>query len=259
MSNNNNYATSDEFMEFMRKNWEKIKPYRFEWVYATLAGWDKVEFERLYNEYVKSTQITLGPGDDATELKGRPLEKISRYFLEKGGIVTGIREISEPQKWQVDGQGLLNKTAIYEVWGEDICRKIGFQLYMEAKNHSVAVTNDEFSVHVRRMVEHDCYCGVLISTSGYKIGRGKGIAESIHRQYWQNRFHLLLVFQSLREIAVDDKPPLAVLTKTLGYAVNNNYVNDAEIQRLYSAESCRKAASAEFQRLFGTQIEDKTS
>ncbi|MBN2267222.1 MAG: hypothetical protein JW725_02670 [Candidatus Babeliaceae bacterium] len=251
MLKNNNYATIDEFVEFVRQNWnEKFSSYGQEWSYAISSGWDDVEFERLYNEYVQSTQIELKPEDDATELKGRPLEKIAHYFLEKGGVVKSIKEISDHQKWQVDGQGPLNTTALVNCWGEEIFKKLGIQLYMEAKNHSDPVTNEEFSVHFRRMEEHDCYLGVLISTSGYKIGRGLGIAESIHRHYWRNRFHLLLVFQSISAVKTEGKAPLAVLAEALCHALNNRYVNDADVQKFYSQEACHKAARSEFERIF---------
>ena len=200
-----------------------------------------------------STQRALKKGDDPTALKGRPLEKIAQYFLAKGGVVTNIQEITEPQKWQVDGQGPLNKTAIRMCWGEDLCQQIGFQLYMEAKNHATAVTNGQFARHFQRMEDHHCNFGVLISTSGYSIARGQGIAESIHRNYWKNCFHLLLVFHSLRAVIVAEKAPLAVLQEALCFAVNNSYGNNSALQKAYAPKACHAAAKAEYERLFGAE------
>ena len=246
-----NSGTWDEFEQYVTNflAGSPYYPYASEWMPAISAGWDKVEFEKNYREYVISTQIKIGPKDNATLLKARPLEKLCHYFLKQGGIVTDIKEISEPQKWQVDGQGPLNKTAIRLCFGEKICQEVGFQLYMEAKNHSSAATNEEFSSHFRRMEEHDCYLGVFVSTSGYRMQRGKGIAQSIHRNYWGKRFHLLLTFQSMQKVALNRMAPLAVLQEALCYAVNDMYVNDKDVQRNYSQEACSQAAKTEYARL----------
>ena len=248
MSNNETVASLDEF-EAVFKLLVELQHCELEWYFAIRSGWDNVEYERLYVEYVESTQRSLNPTDDAIELKARPMERVARYFLEKGGVVRSINEISEPQRWQVDGQGPLNNTAIAICWGEEICRKCGFQLYMEAKNHSDPVTNEEFSVHFRRMEEHDCYVGVMVSTSGYRIWRGRGIAESLHRNYYRDRFHLLLVFQSLQAVVVEGKAPLAILQEVLCFVVNNSYANDPEVQDMYSLTTCHEAARSEYQRL----------
>ncbi len=249
---NKTIATVEEFKEFYNKNAQTLG-LDIEWLFAIQAGWDKEEYENLYKEYVKSTQIQLNPKDNATELKGRPLENLARYFLTNGGIVNRITEITEPGKWQIDGQGPLNNNAILLCWGDELCRQFGFQLYMEAKNHKAPMTNEEFSLHYRRMEEHDCYIGVIFSTSGYKISRGQGIAESIHRNYWRKRFHLLLAFHSLQSVIVDDKAPLKILQDALGYAVNNSYSNDSSVQKLYTKSFCHEAAYTEFRRLFNQQ------
>lgn len=255
MSTTRQFPTVEEYLSFLRNNFkEEFLPFACEWTHATLAGWADAEFEQLYRDYVQSTQIQIKPGENATELKGRPLERVARYFLEKGAVVTSIKEISEPCKWQVDGQGPLNITAVKSAWGEDISMRLGFQLYMEAKNHSEPTTSDEFSAHYRRMMEHDCRLGVFVSTSGYRIGSGLGIADSIRENYLMNRFHLLLAFSSLCEVVTEKKPPLAVLRDVLCFAANNSYANDAEVQELYSPKYCHDIAHAEFQRLFSDNI-----
>lgn len=222
-----------------------------EWDIAIGEGWDTEEYKKLYTNYVKSTQIKLKPEDDATELKGRPLEELVRYFLKKGGLTRNLDEINDPQKWQVDGQGILEKRHILRIWGEDICKRIGFQLYMEAKNHTEPMTKDEFAVHHQRMTDHLCNLGIIASTSGYKIARGKGIAEIIHLHYWRNMFHLLLTFHAFCEVLCIDRSPLEILTEALDYAVNNKYVIDGTIQEKYSSASCHRLAQSEYERLFG--------
>ena len=248
------YATYEEFikitLEFKESKPESF-PFMVEWAMAMSCGWDPAEFEQYYRDYVKSTQVKLKRGDDPTALKGRPLENVVSYFLEKGGLINGIKPISESGKWQVDGHGPINRTSILLCWGEEKLRQMGIQVYMEAKNHTKPATNDEFSEHCRRMDEHDCNVGVMISTSGYRIGRGLGIADSIYIQSVKNKFHILLVFQSLRAVYTENKAPLAVLTQALMYAVNNSYGNDGDVQRNYSEIACHEAALSEHVRLFG--------
>jgi hypothetical protein len=100
------------------------------------------------------------------------------------------------------------------------------------------------------MDEHHCNLGVMISTSGYKIGRGQGIAESVHLNSWKNKFHILLVFHSLMAVALEGRAPMAVLTESLMHTVNNSYANDAEVQEAYSQRACHVAIEAEYDRLF---------
>jgi hypothetical protein len=251
MVNNEQIATWEEFKSFVCSTLDTVKfQYKCEWLCAIKAGWDYVKFEQLYAEYVQSTQIKPIAGDNTTDIKGLPLERVARYFLVRGGVTTDIKEISEAGRWQVDGQGTLNRTALLLHWGQDFCYRIGTQLYMEAKNHSDPVTNEEFSAHFRRMVEHCCNIGIMISTAGYSIGRGLGIAQSIHNNSLQNRFHLLLTIRSLHEVAVERKAPWAVLTDALNNALNNSYVNDKDTQYLYSPSHCCDLARSEYERLF---------
>ncbi|MBN2002974.1 MAG: hypothetical protein JXA21_06425 [Anaerolineae bacterium] len=253
MLNETGLATWEEYYEVVdgiRNNYP-LCGLTLEWDIAIGEGWDSEEYRKLYVNYVESTQIKLKPQDSPTELKGRPLEMLVRYFLEKGGIVKNPEEISEPQKWQVDGQGILKKKHVLQIWGKSMCDKMGFQLYMEAKNHIESMTGNEFSVHCRRMTDHACNLGVVASTSGYRIARGTGIAETIHYHYWQNTFHLLLAFHSFCEVLRDNKSPWEILTEALDYAVNNKYVNNRVIQEKYSQDSCHELILEEYGRLFG--------
>lgn len=250
--NHKPYATLAEFREAMAEFKKGIpsEKYWIEWECAVESGWDKEEFEELYRDYVKSTQVQIRPGDDANKLKGQPLEFIGRYLLEKGGLAYQITSISDPSKWQVDGCGPVNKTAVLMCWGQEYCEMIGIQIYMEAKNHSEPLENNEFSDHYRRMQEHHCNLGVMISTSGYKIARGKGIAESVYIHSVMKSFHVLLVFQSLTAVACEEKAPLVVIQDALFYATNNMYALDKDVQNYYSPETCKKTALAEYRRLF---------
>ena len=244
------FATVREFREFASERiGEEHMPFGCEWLFALTAGWDKVEFEEIYSDYVWSTQLNLVQGDDATRLKGDPLEELARYFLERGGVVTRIRELSSPARWQVDGQGSLNITATKETWGKT-AQDLGFQLYLETKNHSDPARGDEFSEHFRRMMNHDCRTGVFVSTSGFRVGRGLGIAESIRENYLTGIVHLLLSFPLLRQVRVDRMPPLAILRDVLCFAANNSYADDKLVQQLYSAEYCQTCVEQEFEELF---------
>jgi hypothetical protein len=114
-------------------------------------------------------------------------------------------------------------------------------MYMEAKNHIDPATNEEFALHCQRMQDHGCNVGVFASTSGFKMGRGQGIAHTIHHQYLRGIIHLLLVFEAFRSVIVDCKAPLVVLQEVLTYAMNDAHANDGELQARYSAEACQQA------------------
>ena len=228
----------------------KKNNYHAEWYFAITSGWDNEEFESLYNDYVKSTQIRITPKDDATTLKGRPLEKIAWYFLKQGGVVTKIREINDHKKWQVDGQGPLRVDSMLKCFG-NYCSNFGVQLYLEAKNHKDPIENNDFGHHADRMSIHDCFFGVCISTSGYKISRGDGIAELIHFNFLKKRYHFLLSFFSIYNVLKEEMAPLSVLKNALTYAMNNQFSNDSEIQKFYSSRYNTTLAETEYKRIFG--------
>lgn len=240
--------TYEELLKFSEEIQGKCPEFRYarEWSLTIGAGWDHEKYQELYSLYIYSTQITLSPKDDATELKGRPLERVARYFLKNGGIVSKIDEISAPGKWQVDGQGPLEKSNIILLWGEKLSRRIGFQVYLECKNHNDPVTKGEFSDHYRRMEEHCCNFGVMVSTSGYRIGSGKGIAESVYINTMADKFHILLTINTLRLVISDRIPPLVLLRESLDLAVNDKYRNDKNVQTLYSQKICHETAKSEF-------------
>ena len=251
MSETDFIATLDEFKKFIENRDRSIFRFADEWFEATTWGWDPSVFEELYTIYVRSTQIVLSERDDPTKLKGAPLERLSRYFLEKGGIARGIVPINEHGRWQVDGQGTLNKSATKKFFGTRISEDCGFQLYLEAKNHSDPIEKSEFAEHCLRMADHGCNLGITVSTSGYKIGRGLGIATLPYIHFLQKRYHLLLVFGSFFRVMHERVAPFALLQDILGYAANNSYENDRTIQSFYRKEECKELAKMEFARLFG--------
>ena len=249
MSQKDHRATVDEFRRLIKILQEK-SGYEAEWYFAICAGWDAVHFDNLYVDYVRSTQVKIRKGDDVAALKGAPLERLARYFLQQGGVATNIRGISAWQRWQIDGQGLLNISAMIMCFGESISNKLGLQLYMEAKNHSEPVGIDEFSSHCHRMEEHKVTLGIFFSTSGYKITQGRGIAESIHHNYLLSIYHLLLSFYSIHSVAVRGKAPLSVLRESLSYAANDSFSKDADVQEIYTKKTCNHLAMEEHNRLF---------
>ncbi len=252
MSSDITIATWEEYNQVIDEIRSKYEPCRFteEWNVAIGSGWDQKQYMSLYADYVKSTQINLGPTDSATELKGKPLEKLVRYFLEKGGLARNIREICEHQRWQVDGQGLLLTENILFTFGEKLCEKMGFQLFVEAKNHTEPMTNEEFARHYQRMTDHECNVGVIASTSGYRIARGRGIARKIYHDYLRDIFHLLLTFHAFYEVLSDDKAPLDILREALAHTTNESYESDKELQEKCSPKSCHALAKSEYERIF---------
>ncbi len=253
MSESTFKATLDEFKAFIEHRDSSVFKFADEWFEATNWGWDSIEFENLYRIYIRSTQIVLKEGDDRTKLKGEPLEKLSRYFLEKGGVARDIVEIREHGRWQVDGQGTLNKSAIRKSWGTKISEDCGFQLYLEAKNHSDPVDKSEFAEHCLRMTDHGCNLGVIVSTSGFKIGRGLGIANLPYIHFLQNKFQFLLVLGSFKRVVHERVAPLALLQEVLSYAANNSYENDTRIQSFYREDDCKALGKKEFERIIAEE------
>ena len=235
----------DELLERLVKR----QNYPVEWSFALNSGWVDKEFERLYLDYLYSTQIELKPTDDKTKLKGVPLEKLSHYLLKEGGIVTDIREINDPGRWQVDGQGTLSTSSMLNCFGRE-CHEFGTQLYLEAKNHSDAITSDAFSQHYRRMDEHRCHLGVCLSTSGFPVGRGLGIANSVYINSVKGKFHILLSFHSIYSMVNEKKAPLTILKEAYNYTISDLYSNDKAIQEWYSSRHNNRIAREEYEKRF---------
>lgn len=239
---------TDELDEIF-KRLEKKQKFTAEWYFAINSGWDDKEFEKLYLEYLESTQIKIKPTDDKTKLKGVPLEKLSHYFLKEGGVVTDIREINDYGRWQVDAQGTLNTSSMLSCFGKNRY-EFGTQLYLEAKNHSVEMTSDSFSQHFRRMGDHSCFLGIGLSTCGFKVARGQGIANSVYINSIKGMYHILLSFHSICSMINEKKPPLLVIKEALNYTLNDLYSHDKEIQNLYSSNYNNRIAKEEYQKRF---------
>ena len=226
--------------------------YAVEWEAAILFGWDHEEFNRLYVDYVKSTQATKdeNPSVSWFELKGRPLERVATFFLKHGGVVHDLEEVNAPRRWQVDGQGLLYRQGLINCFGLKETEKFGPQLYMECKNHSSTMSNTDYAQHCLRMEEHRCNIGVIFSSSGYSIGAGGGIARSITNKTVRGVFNILFTVDVFKRVIDEDKPPLFLIREAYDFAVNEKYETDSVLQDRYSKNHCHQVASEEYRRYF---------
>lgn len=245
-------ATVKEYTEFNQrvKEHSECLKYAIEWQAAILFGWDHDEFIRLYIAYLVSTQAKREdhPGVSMLDLKGRPLERLASFFLKHGGVVLDLTEISVIREWQVDGQGLLNRTGIINCFGAAEAEKFGPQLYMESKNHVTSMSNNDYTLHCNRMNEHRCNTGVIFSSSGYRIQAGSGIARSVFNKTLQGTFNLLFTIDVFKQVIDEDKPPLLLIREVYAYAVNERFENDPELQTRYSHERCHEISEEEYRR-----------
>lgn len=144
-SNGSSEATAEEFIEYVKKFPESGGfKHKTERAFAIKSGWDDNEYSYLYRKYVRSTQKEVTVNSQTTTEKGDALEVLARYFLKNGGFVKNIRDINAIGKWQVDGQGIINKSIMVTFWGEEINNKIGFQVYLECKNHLESMKKNDF-------------------------------------------------------------------------------------------------------------------
>lgn len=251
-------ATVKEYTQFTKRVREfgECLKYAIEWQAAILFGWDHDEFVRLYIAYLESTQVKCEdhPGVSMLDLKGRPLERLATFFLKHGGVVLDLKEISVIREWQVDGQGLLNRTGIINCFGATEAQNFGPQLYMESKNHVTSISNSDYSLHCNRMNEHRCNIGVIFSSSGYSIASGSGIARSVFNKTLQGVFNILFTVDVFKKIIDEDKPPLLLIREVYAYAVNEMYSSDTELQSRYSKERCHKIAKEEYSRYCSRSI-----
>ncbi len=221
----------------------------YEATYAALSGWRFEEFDRLYGDYIASTQIDLkATGNNTTAAKGNPLEDVARYFLEKGGIATDVSAGGLPNRWTVDGIGETYPDRLDTFLGAGASKKCGAQLFMEAKNHDAVMSPEHWSQHCMRMGRHGCTFGIAFSTGGYAIGAGKGYAGDLYHDWLQHIVHILLSIIDLRRIAVDRDYPWAVL-KTAYLRLTDQAYERPDIQKLYSTSACLALAGAEHARL----------
>lgn len=251
-------ATVKEYQQFssrVSRSSECMK-YAVEWEAAILFGWDHDEFIRLYIDYVESTQATKKdkPGVSWLELKGRPLERLATFFLKYGGVVHDLKEVNAPKKWQVDGQGLIYRKGIIDCFGRSEAENFGTQLYMECKNHSSTMSNNDYATHCLRMGEHRCNIGVIFSSSGYSISGGDGIARSITNKTIQGIFNILFTVDVFKRVINEDKPPLFLIREAYDYAVNEKYENDRVLQTRYSKAYCHQIATEEYKHYFGLKV-----
>lgn len=250
MSTNISEPTAEEFIEYVN-NFQQIKHLKHakERAYAITSGWQDNEYSYLYRKYLLSIQGDMASSCKTSKEKGDALENLARYFLEYGGVVKSIKDISAHGKWQVDGQGVINKSIMEFFWGEDFNNKVGFQLYLECKNHSEPMEKADFNDHCTKMDDNNCNFGISASTSGFKITGGKGIAERVYLNTFKNKFYLLLSIRDFDLAHFEKIPPISIIIESLSRTTNDLYRNDPEIQKQYTKDFCQKMAKDRYLEL----------
>lgn len=199
-----------------------LSPYRYEWIFAIKSGWNSEEFFDLYRSYIYSTQIKLSKNSDNVNQKGKPAEYLLRYFLSRGGFVYSINSINVRNAYQIDGQGIINRTSVSHCMGEYFCRKFGIDIFLESKNLNQSVGIDALNIHCSRMSDLDCSVGVLFSALGFKLGSKYGISEKLYLNiHKHNMYNLILSSYNMYQVFEYDKPPLMILSESLSLAKNN--------------------------------------
>lgn len=238
MSNRDFTPTLEEFQKVVTDVFSTFDKYALEWAYANVSGWNDEEYQVLLNDYLKSTQIKITKHDDATKLKGIPLEELSKYFLEKGGFAHEVNELKSHGEWQIDGQGRIIKSYLLKFWQPEVIEEVGPQLFLECKNHKSPVSVKEFSQHHSRMVTYKSNLSIIASTSGFTVGKGSGISETVLLHSYQKKYHLLLTVKDFCAVTEENEPPLSILTRALLRVTNNRYKKDKEVQKCYSQQYC---------------------
>lgn len=217
---------------------------------ARFGGWDSEQYKILLDQYVCSTQVTLADsGKSATDEKGDPFEDVVRYFLEKGGVARYISPLTKEGKWQIDGEGLLNRENLMRVWGERDVNQVGSSLLLECKNYSKSVGSGEFCKYNSRMDKFGCQLGILASSAGFSIHNGKGIAEDVYVDSRTKKYHLLLTVEDFCIAYSDDIPPLQILTEALHNAKFDKYQSDKNVQEKMSAKHCNAIAEVYYTKI----------
>ncbi|MEZ4390994.1 MAG: hypothetical protein R3A48_07860 [Polyangiales bacterium] len=242
--------TTDELMQIA--DWVSAKNAglrAYEAIYASLSGWDSDEFLRLYAVFIDSTQVALSSnGNQTTNAKGNPLEVVSRYFLEKGGVARNMKPGGVPGKWTVDGIGETYPDRVDRILGAGMCATCGPQIYLEAKNHSDVLQAADWAQHNARMKNHGCRLGVVISTGGYAVRAGLGYADELYHDWIRGFVHILLSVDDLRQVAIGGEFPWSIV-KTAFIRVVNQEFEQPPTQLRYSKAECLKVAKAEYDRL----------
>jgi hypothetical protein len=214
---------------------------------AQRSGWNPKEFKTLYEDYIRSTQVTIKPGDDTTALKGIPLERVANYLLVRGGFASELKDGGLQQQWQVDGVGPVRTMGLQLVAGTNALR-FGTKVYMEAKNHIEPMGGTDFGHHCSRMSDHECHCGVVVSTSGFAVTDGQGFANKIFHNFLRDTLHLLLSVRDLRRVALGEAFPLTVLREAYVRTSDEQYQR-SDVQSPYAKSRCLQDAKDEYDRI----------
>lgn len=242
--------TTDEYREFLayRASQDRLAPDWEERKVAKLSGWDPGTYQVLYHCYIESTQMPIV--DDASKAaKGKALEELGRYLLEKSGFATGeVRELRIRSQFQVDGHGSLNTSAAWMIFGEEDQRKFFPDFYFEAKNHIQSMDGEQFGHHCDRMRRAAVRCGVCLSTAGYGIGNRQGYNEDLYYDWRDGVVHLLLNMDDLKALSKRAHPPLVSFRQAYQRVKTRQYQTKAVWER-YSASYGLRVAAEEYQRL----------
>lgn len=122
-------------------------------------------------------------------------------------------------------------------------------MIVECKNYKTAISGDEFSKYQSRVTKFGCQVGVFVSTSGFSIGNGSGIAQEIHLDFRGDVFHLLLTIEDFCIVYDKKIPPMHLLLESLHNARFNKYRVDKKLQNRMSKGHCREIAKEYFNLL----------
>lgn len=216
---------------------ERLRPYSQERQAATFCSWDLAEYQKVFAAFVISTGLQISDDEATTSDKGKPLEALGCYLLERSGFAVGpVAELKVRNKFQVDGHGSLNSGATHLVFGEDQ-NKYFPDFYFEAKNHNTPMNSQQFGHHCDRMSRAKVRCGVCLSAAGYSIGNGQGYNADLYLDWVRGTVHLLLNIEELQAIADDEYPPLVAFKKAYERVKTRQYETQQVWKRFCSTHN----------------------
>lgn len=236
------YPTVDDFEKFV-ETYIQNDPYKIARKCAILSGWDGRFYKELLVKYLKSIEVVIGAnGESAKDTKGDPLENLSRYLLEKGGLSRKVEALKKNGKWEIDGYGDLIRENLYQVLGDRDTNKAGNDFILECKNYKNSIGSNEFTKYKSRMDRFEVNFGVFISTSGFSIEGGLGIAEDLYIDFKSGKIHILLTVQELCLVHIDNIPILHIIKQSISNSRFDIYTIDKEIQKKFSSKYCHEIA-----------------
>lgn len=244
--------TDEDMREFFRT---RHGPYVAEREIAVLHGWSIREYEERYRQFVFASVGTAGLVGTNSNSKGRTLEELARYLIERSGLAQGsVRDFSIKKKFQVDGHGSFNSANLGLVFGKAECgaHPTSTDFYFEGKNHSTVMTSPDFRAHRDRMRDAHVGCGICVSTAGYALSGGQGFCDVLYHDYIRQErekiVHLLVNFEALRDVAIERFPPIVIFRNAVEQ-IRSRYFEGTETQRRYGRVQSLQLLNAEYVRL----------